>query len=49
MAKLLYGCITTLQRMTTPDAKDAIVKLRGLLTVEYQDSPEAQKILTAAL
>jgi hypothetical protein len=48
MAKLLYSCITTLQRMTTPDAKAAAVKLRGLLTVEYQDSPEAQKVLTAA-
>lgn len=48
MAKLLYSCITTLQRMTTREAKAAVVKLRGLLTVEYQDSPEAQKVLTAA-
>ncbi len=47
MAKLLYACITTLDRMTSPQARAAAAHLRGILTVEYQDSPQAQKVLQA--
>jgi hypothetical protein len=46
MPKLLYSCITTLDRMTSSDAKEASEHLKGILTVEYQDSPEAQKLLS---
>ncbi len=47
MAKLLYSCLLTLERMTAPDARAAADHLRGILTVEYQDSPQARKVLTA--
>ena len=47
MAKILFECITTLGRMTTPEADAAQRQLRGLLTVEYQDSPQAKKLLSA--
>jgi hypothetical protein len=43
---LLYWGYTTLQRMDAAEAKQAAVHLRGILTVEYQDSPEARKLLT---
>jgi hypothetical protein len=45
MPKLLYSCLTTLQRMDSDDAKAAAAHLRSILTVEYQDSPEARKVL----
>jgi hypothetical protein len=45
MPMLLLSCITTLNRMSTDDARNASARLRGLLTVEYQDSPEAKKLL----
>jgi hypothetical protein len=45
MAKLLYSCLTTLNRMTSPDVKETATKLRAILTVEYEDSPEARKVL----
>lgn len=45
MAKILYACITTLARMSTPEADAAQKQLRGLLTVEYQDSPQAKNLL----
>ena len=47
MPMLLYSCLTTLQRMDSDDAKAAATHLRSILTVEYQDSPEARKVLTA--
>jgi hypothetical protein len=46
MPKLLYSAITTLQRMDAPEAKSSQARLRSLLTIEYQDSPEARKVLT---
>jgi hypothetical protein len=46
LPKLLYSCMTTLDRMTSDDAKSAGSHLRSILTVEYQDSPEARKVLT---
>ncbi len=49
MPKLLYSCLTTLERMDSPDAKAAAEHLRSILTVEYQDSPEARKVLSSTL
>ncbi len=48
MPKLLYSCLTTLNRMTSADAKTASAHLRSILTVEYQDSPEARKALSSS-
>ncbi len=45
MAKLLYACIQMLGRMTAPEDVDTAQRLRGILTVEYEDSPEAQSLL----
>ncbi len=45
---LLYWCYTTLQRMSAPDAQKAAEHLRAILTVEYQDSPQARKLLSPA-
>jgi hypothetical protein len=45
MPMLLYSCLTTLKRMDSDDAKAAAAHLRSILTVEYQDSPEARKVL----
>lgn len=48
MAKLLYECIAMLGRMTTPQAQAEAAHLRGILTVEYQSSPQAQQLLGSA-
>jgi hypothetical protein len=48
MPMLLLSCLTTLQRMDSDDAKAAAAHLRSILTVEYQDSPEARKVLAPA-
>ncbi|HEY9085318.1 MAG TPA: hypothetical protein VIN40_05185 [Candidatus Tyrphobacter sp.] len=45
MAKLLLEGIQMLGRMTTPAVTQEARHLRGILTVEYQDSPEAQHLL----
>jgi len=45
MPKLLYDAYTTLGRMTTSDAAAAALRMKFLLTVEYQDSPEAKRVL----
>ncbi|MGA8535509.1 MAG: hypothetical protein WB615_15480 [Candidatus Tumulicola sp.] len=42
---LLYWCYTTLQRMDDQESRGAATHLRAILTVEYQDSPQAAKIL----
>jgi hypothetical protein len=42
---LLYWCYTTLRRMNDPPALSTAKKLKGILTVEYQDSPQARKLL----
>jgi hypothetical protein len=42
---LLYWCYTTLQRMDDEQAKSAAVQLKSILTIEYQDSPQARKLL----
>lgn len=45
MAKLLYECIAMLDRISTPETQEEARHLRGILTVEYQDSPQAQEVL----
>ncbi len=47
MAKLLLECIQMLGRMTAPAATQEAAHLRGILTVEYQDSRQAQQLLGA--
>jgi hypothetical protein len=42
---LLYWGYTTLARMNNAESKEAAKHLRAILTVEYQDSPEARKLL----
>lgn len=46
MPKLLYACLVTLDRMDASSAKTSAGRMRSILTVEYQDSPEARKVLT---
>jgi hypothetical protein len=48
MPELLYSCIETLGRMSTPQTEATAKHLKGILTVEYQDSPQAQELLSAA-
>lgn len=43
---LLYWCYTTLQRMDDRASRQAAGHLRAILTVEYQDSPQARKVLS---
>ena len=45
MPKLLYSCLETLRRMDSDDAKAAAAHVQSILVVEYQDSPEARKVL----
>jgi hypothetical protein len=42
---LLYWCYTTLERMTDEEARSAAGQIRAILTIEYQDSPQARKLL----
>lgn len=42
---LLYWCYTTLLRMTDGQSRRAAAQLKAILTVEYQDSPQARKLL----
>ena len=42
---LLYSCYTTLQRMTDDQSRRAAGQLKAILTVEYQDSPQARELL----
>lgn len=42
---LFYWTYTTLRRMTDPAAVRTAKKIKGILTVEYQDSPQARKLL----
>jgi hypothetical protein len=45
---LLLWCYQTLQRMDDWRAKAAASHLRAILTIEYQDSPQAKKLLSGA-
>lgn len=42
---LLYWCYNTLQRMTDTQSRRAAAQLKAILTVEYQDSQQARKLL----
>ncbi len=48
LPKILLECYTTLQRMNDKASVASASQIRGLLTVEYQDSPEARKLLGTA-
>lgn len=45
---LIYWCYTTLQRMTDEQSQQTARHLKAILTVEYQDSPQARKLLTSS-
>ena len=42
---LIYWCYTTLERMTDVQSRQVARRLKAILTVEYQDSPQARKLL----
>jgi hypothetical protein len=42
---LLYWCYTTLLRMSDDQSRSAAGRVKAILTVEYQDSPQARKLL----
>jgi hypothetical protein len=42
---LLYWCYTTLERMTDRQSRQVARQMKAILTVEYQDSPQARKLL----
>lgn len=45
---LLFDCYTTALRMDDASAKTTASHLKSILTVEYQDSPQARKLLSNA-
>jgi hypothetical protein len=45
---LLYWCITTAERMDDAQARAIARHLRAILTIEYQDSPQARKLLSGS-
>ncbi len=45
LPQLLYDIYTTLTKIDTPAAKTARSRMRAVLTVEYQDSRQAQQLL----
>ncbi|HEY9179971.1 MAG TPA: hypothetical protein VIO32_04590 [Candidatus Baltobacteraceae bacterium] len=46
LPQLLYDVYTTLEKIDTPDAKAARAHVRGILTVEYQDTKQARDLLS---
>jgi hypothetical protein len=42
---LLYWCYNTLQRMDDDQSKRVAGQIKGILTVEYQDSQQARQLL----
>jgi hypothetical protein len=42
---LMYWCYNTLQRMTDEQSREGARHLKAILTIEYQDSPQARKLL----
>jgi hypothetical protein len=45
---LLYWCFTTAERMDDAQARTVARRLRAILTIEYQDSPQARKLLAGS-
>ncbi len=48
LPKLLYESYTTLMRMDDAQSRANAARLKAMLTVEYQDSPQAQTLLAGA-
>ena len=48
LPKLLYDAYTTLMRMDDAQSRANAARVRAMLTVEYEDSPQAQTLLTGA-
>ena len=46
LPQMLLDTYRTLAKIDTPAAKTARSRMRAILTVEYQDSPQAQQLLT---
>lgn len=42
---LMYWCYTTLRRMTDAQSREGAREMKAILTIEYQDSPQARKLL----
>ncbi|HZY96412.1 MAG TPA: hypothetical protein VFE35_04860 [Candidatus Cybelea sp.] len=42
---LMYWCYTTLRRMTDAQSREGARRIKAILTIEYQDSPQARKLL----
>jgi hypothetical protein len=42
---LMYWCYTTLQRMSDAQSRENARRIKAILTIEYQDSPQARKLL----
>ena len=42
---LMYWCYTTLRRMSDSQSRDNARRIKAILTIEYQDSPQARKLL----
>lgn len=47
LPQLLYDICSTLSKIDTSDAKAARTHMRAILTIEYQDSKQAQQILNS--
>jgi hypothetical protein len=45
LPRLLYWCYTTLERMSDDQSQRVARQIKAILTVEYQDSPQARKLL----
>ncbi|HET6893853.1 MAG TPA: hypothetical protein VFH72_00540 [Candidatus Baltobacteraceae bacterium] len=45
LPQLLFDVYSTLQKIDTPEAQSARAHIRGILTVEYQDSKQARDLL----
>ena len=43
---LMYWCYTTMRRMTDAQSRETARRIKAILTVEYQDSPQARKLLS---
>ena len=47
LPQLLFDVYSTLQKIDTPEAKAARAHVRGILTVEYQDTKQAHDLLSS--
>ncbi|HZZ65376.1 MAG TPA: hypothetical protein VFE17_07760, partial [Candidatus Baltobacteraceae bacterium] len=47
LPQMLYDVYATLRKIDTPEAQTARAHVRAILTVEYQDSEQAQRLLSS--